>query len=155
MMIAKAEPEGPVVQMNVQFRAPRPKVWRCWTEPDLLRKWFFVEEGWQTETCEVDLRLLGAYNLGMRPRAGGDETVFRGWFHLIEAERELTYAWSTCMVHVPKPYWTLVNVRFEDDGAGAKVALTHGVFANEQDRLSHEMGWTGCLTQLGKLADGA
>lgn len=29
MMIAKADPQGPVVQMNVQFRAPREKVWGC------------------------------------------------------------------------------------------------------------------------------
>ena len=48
-------------------------------------------------------------------------------------------------------YWTLVNARFEDAGSGSRVILVQGVFQTDLDRMQHEVGWMGCLSQLAKL----
>jgi uncharacterized protein YndB with AHSA1/START domain len=152
MMIDSAGATGPVVQLSMKFRAPRVKVFQCWTEPALLAKWFFVDEGYESTVAEIDLRSLGKYRLGMsRCASGGDEqTVFTGYFHEIAAGDRLTYTWTTEGRQV---YWTLVTARFKDDGGGSLVELVHGVFENEEDRVLHEQGWVGCLTQLGKLVE--
>ena len=65
MMIDSAGATGPVIQLQMKFRAPRPKVYQCWTDPALLKKWFFVEEGYENTAAEVDLKPLGKYRLGM------------------------------------------------------------------------------------------
>ena len=39
--------------------APRDRVWRCWTEPELMKRWF-TPAPWQTVHAEVDLRPGGA-----------------------------------------------------------------------------------------------
>lgn len=43
------------------FRAPRELVFEALTQPELLRRWFVGPPGWTLETCEVDLRVGGAY----------------------------------------------------------------------------------------------
>ena len=152
MMINSAGSTGPVIQLSMKFRAPRAKVWQCWTEPALLKKWFFVEEGYENTAAEIELKPLGKYRLGMsRCAAGTDEqTVFTGFFHEIQPPQQLSYTWRT---EGRPSYWTLVTARFVDDGAGSVVELVHGVFENDEDRALHEVGWTGCVTQLGKLLE--
>ncbi|WP_341676707.1 SRPBCC family protein [Niveibacterium sp. SC-1] len=47
--------------MTRSFDAPRALVFRCWTEPELLRRWLSGPDGWTFTVCEVDLRVGGAY----------------------------------------------------------------------------------------------
>jgi uncharacterized protein YndB with AHSA1/START domain len=149
-MIESAGATGPVIQLSMKFRAPRAKVFQCWTEPALLKKWFFVEEGYENTAAEIDLEPLGKYRLGMSKCAAGknEETVFTGFFHEIKPGEKLTYTWTT---EGHASYWTLVTARFLDEGAGSVVELTHGVFETDEHRALHEAGWMGCVTQLGKL----
>ena len=44
--------------------APRALVWRCWTEPDLLKPWFCPKPHETTEV-EIDLRPGGRFNTTM------------------------------------------------------------------------------------------
>src|SRR5262245_7585401 len=94
MMLTSEDSAGPVVQLSAQFRAPCAKIYQCWTDPELLRKWFFVEEGFRNTVAEIDLRELGKYRLGMAPAAGGDETVFSGFYQEIVPAERLVYTWT-------------------------------------------------------------
>ncbi|MBI1218713.1 MAG: polyketide cyclase [Rhodobacteraceae bacterium] len=42
------------------LKAPRALVWRCWTEPELLKQWFCPKPHFVTET-EIDLRPGGRF----------------------------------------------------------------------------------------------
>jgi uncharacterized protein YndB with AHSA1/START domain len=150
MMIESAGSTGPVIQLSMKFRAPRAKVFQCWTESELLKKWFFVDEGYENTAAEIDLVALGKYRLGMSKCAAGkaEETVFTGFFHEIKTGEKLSYTWTR---EGHDSYWTLVTARFVDDGTGSVVELVHGVFENDEHRALHEAGWMGCVTQLGKL----
>ncbi len=44
--------------------APPPKVWRCWTDPSLLPRWF-GPEGFSCHTKEIDLREGGVWRFDM------------------------------------------------------------------------------------------
>ena len=49
--------------------APRAAVWRCWTEPALIKRWF-TQAPWTTTEAEVDLRVGGASRIVMRSPEG-------------------------------------------------------------------------------------
>jgi uncharacterized protein YndB with AHSA1/START domain len=147
MLITSESSTGPAVALSCSLRAPRPKVFRTWTDPSLLSKWFFAEEGFRTHDVTVDLRPLGAYQIVVSPVDGGDPTRIHGHYVDVEPDRALTYTWTGACAD--EQYWTLVNVRFDEaaDG-GTRLSLTHGVFRTDADRAMHEQGWFACLSSL-------
>ena len=52
------------------FDAPRRLVWRTLTEPELVQRWLFGPTGWSFTTCEIDLRVGGAYRYEWRNEDG-------------------------------------------------------------------------------------
>ena len=57
--------------------APREKLFRAWTEPELLKQWF-VPKPWTISVAEVDVRPGGASLIVMRD----PEAVHDGHHHL-------------------------------------------------------------------------
>ena len=53
------------LEVRRTIAAPREAVFRAWTEPEMLMKWWRVDAGWSTPIAEVDLRVGGRYRLGM------------------------------------------------------------------------------------------
>lgn len=48
---------------------PQALIWRAWTEPELLKKWF-CPLPWQTIDCEIDLRPGGVFRTTMQSPEG-------------------------------------------------------------------------------------
>lgn len=67
------------------FAAPRHLVYRAWTEPELVRRWWAGERG-KVTSVEIDLRVGGTWRYVMD--AGGFEVAFHGEYReLVPAER--------------------------------------------------------------------
>src|SRR5262245_35109228 len=147
MMISQAGTDGPIVQLDMTFRAPRAKIWQVWTEPALLRKWHFADEGFRCTKAEVDLQRFGAFCIVMEPPDGSGAHEVTGNYVDIVPEKQLVYTWAA--MSEPR-YWTLVTAEFSDRDKGSALRLNHGIFRSEKDRIAHEQGWFGCLAQLGK-----
>lgn len=151
MMIETTGIEGPVVDVVSRFRAPRDKVFRTWTQPELISKWFMAAPGYLPALAEVALKPLGEWKIVVRPDGDTPQSVIKGHFFDIKGERELTYSWTG---NIPGgEYHTLVTVRFEDrdDGPGSQVHLTHGVFRSGPDRDAHAAGWDLCMTGFARV----
>ena len=149
MMIDTKAESGPVVDVTNKFRAPRDKVFKTWTEPELVAKWFMAGPGYLSPMVELNLSELGRWSILVRP---GDDTIepslIQGHFMQVAPRRELTYSWHG---NIPGgEYFTLVNVRFEDDGPGTLLRLTHGVFRSDADRKAHDEGWDLCMNAFAK-----
>src|SRR6478736_2350175 len=68
------------------LNAPREKVYRCWTEPNLITQWF-TPPPYQTIRAEMDLRAGGSSNIVMRSPEG-QEIPNRGiYLEVIPNER--------------------------------------------------------------------
>ena len=52
--------------------APRDAVFRAWTEPEALKRWWVPFPGMSVPAAEVDLRPGGRYRLTMRNSRGED-----------------------------------------------------------------------------------
>jgi len=63
-------PSDREIVMTRGFDAPRALVWEALTTPALLRRWLGGMPGWIMTTCEMDLRVGGAYRYEWRKDDG-------------------------------------------------------------------------------------
>ena len=69
-------PSDTTIQIVREFAAPPAAVWRVWTEPELIRRWWAGQRGTVT-SIDMDLREGGAWRFVMAA-APGFEVAFHG-----------------------------------------------------------------------------
>lgn len=135
--------------------APREKLFRAWTEPELMKQWF-TPRPWTTPVIEVDLRPGGSNLIVMR---GPDGTEFpnRGvYLEIVKNERLVfTDAYIKAWEPSEKPFFTGI-ITFEDEGGKTRYTA-RAVHWTVADREAHEKmgfheGWGLCADQLAELA---
>src|SRR3569833_3957899 len=65
---------------------PRELVWKAWTTPDHLKKWF-TPRPWTTPECEIYLRPGGIFRMVMRGPEGEQHTNLGCYLEVVENER--------------------------------------------------------------------
>jgi uncharacterized protein YndB with AHSA1/START domain len=106
-----------------EFDAPRHLVWRAYTEPDLIKRWWAGERGSVT-SVEVDLRVGGGWRYVMTAN-GGFEVAFHGEFREIAAPERLVNTEAFEGIPDPDGNAALVTVTLtEKDGRTYLEALT-------------------------------
>ncbi|WP_433075278.1 SRPBCC family protein [Dactylosporangium sp. CA-052675] len=70
-----------------EFNAPKALVWRVYTEPDLVKRWWGAGMG-EMHSAEIDLRVGGAWRF-VQVGPGGHEVAFRGVYREVEAPDRL------------------------------------------------------------------
>ena len=94
--------------------APREKLFRAWTEPELLRRWF-APLPYTTPIAELDVRPGGSSLIVMRSPDGA-EMPLRGVYLEVVKDRRIvfTYAYTTAWEPSDKPFMTVI-VTFDDE----------------------------------------
>jgi uncharacterized protein YndB with AHSA1/START domain len=70
-----------------EFDAPKHLVWRAWTTPELIRRWWAGKRG-EVTLVEVDLRVGGRWRYVMTA-SGGFEVGFHGEYRELEPESRM------------------------------------------------------------------
>jgi len=79
-------PEDTQILITREFDAPARLVYRAWTEPELVRRWWSGDRGEMT-SAEIDLRVGGTWRFVMTANAGF-EVAFHGQYReLVPAAR--------------------------------------------------------------------
>jgi uncharacterized protein YndB with AHSA1/START domain len=141
-----------MLQIRRTFAAPRERVFRAWTEPDELRKWWGAGEGFSAPIAEVDLRVGGKYRLGMKPPDSDDLYICTGAYREVSPPEKLVYTWAWEGMSTDAEE-TLVTVEFHDLGGSTEIVVTHELFPDEKARDEHAQGWSGCLDMLVKALE--
>jgi uncharacterized protein YndB with AHSA1/START domain len=134
--------------------SPRDKVYRAWTEPDLLKQWF-APAPYTTPVAELDVRPGGANRIVMRS-PDGKEFPNRGTYLEVVPNERLVFtdAYTEAWQPSGKPFMTVI-LTFED--AGGRTRYTARVrHWSVEDRETHEkmgfyQGWGQCADQLAAL----
>jgi len=124
-----AEPTKQEVQITHEFAAPRELVYRCYTEPDLMARWWGPR--YLTNVIhELDVRPGGSWRVVQRT-PDGTEYGFHGVYHLVDPPNQIvwTFEFEGAPGHV-----SLETVTFEDLGGGRTRVVTHAVFQSLADR---------------------
>jgi len=135
--------------------APRQTLYRCWTEPALMKQWF-APKPYETPVVEVDVRSGGANLIVMRGPDGQDMPNRGMYLEVVPNERLVfTDAFTEAWQPSAKPFMTAI-LTFEPQGD--KTLYTARVrHWTVEDREAHEkmgfhQGWGICTDQLAALA---
>lgn len=117
------------------------QVFRAWSDPGLMGKWFFAEMGWRAQVRN-DFRIGGTYQVDMLDQG---LTVFsaHGEYREIVPVTRLTFTWNSAVVQN-----TIVTIDLRDLGKTTELTLTHQLLPDAEQVTQHAGGWEGCLSNL-------
>ncbi|HEX6270421.1 MAG TPA: SRPBCC family protein [Anaerolineales bacterium] len=139
-----------ILQMRRTVPVSRERVFRAWTDPAQLKKWFAVADGFTTPIADVDLQIGGRYRLGMQPPGDAPILIVGGVYQEIVFPEKLVFTWRWESPDENEPE-TLVTLEFVERGGVTEVVLQHELFTSEALRDKHGDGWAGCLDHLERL----
>jgi uncharacterized protein YndB with AHSA1/START domain len=78
-MATQSESKARELVITREFDAPRERVWKAWTDPEMLRRWWGPEH-FTAPSIQIDLRVGGKYIFTMHGPAGSpyDVDMFSG-----------------------------------------------------------------------------
>ena len=149
-------PEGvPFVDIDREFDAPVPAVFRAFVDQDLVRRWL-GPRGYRMTIEQWEPVSGGSYAYLHEDTEGG-RFAFRGSFHTVRQDELIVQTFE--YVGVPDVV-SVETLRFEDDGAGRTRVHGHSVFPtiearDEMVRSGMEHGVREGYEQLDELLAGA
>lgn len=145
-----------------QLAATPAQVWRCWTEPDLIKQWFAPAPVTTTEV-EMDARPGGIFRTVMQVPEHGEMAGDAGCVLLAEPERRLV--WTNCLgpdftVNViPDDAMSFgftadIQITARDGGCDYAVTVRHGTVqaAEAHAQMGFYDGWGTAADQMEALA---
>lgn len=134
--------------------APREKVYRAWTDADLLKQWF-APLPYTTPVAELDVRPGGANLIIMRGPDGKD-LPNHGVYLEVVPNRRLVFTDAFVKAWEPseKPFMTVI-LTFEDEGGKTRYTarVHHWTVADREahEKMGFHKGWGICADQLAAL----
>ncbi len=145
--------------------APRDLVWRAWTDPEHIKRWW-APRPYQTPEVEIDLKLGGIFKTLMTGPDGFHEAGSACILDVVPATR---IVWTTALGPGYRPNefppdgcggfpFTAIHT-FEDAGDGKTRYTATVLHRNAADAEAHaamgfDSGWGTCAEQLAEVARG-
>ena len=154
MAMAHPKPnDALVLRLSRSFAAPRDRVFRAFTSPARLARWW-GPKGFTVPACTLDVRAGGAWRTVMRSPEGKDHIV-SGVYHEIVPPERLVFTWAR-EEDGARGHETVVTIELSETPGVTRLELTHEQFETEDSRNAHRDGWSSCLDCLeDALAEGA
>jgi len=140
------------------FDAPRERVFKAWTQPEILKRWC-GPRGFTTPVYTVDLRPGGKQHFCMLSPEGQEIWCVGTYHEIVEPERIVcTDSFSDkdgntvdpAKYEMPAewPREALVTTEFTEEAGRTKLTLHLGVSEELADRVKARQGWTESLDRL-------
>lgn len=144
------------------LRASPQNVWRCWTEPDLIRQWF-APKPVETTVAEIDPTPGGGFRTVMVVPDHGEMAGDAGCILVAEPARRLVWTNAlgpgfvpNLMGSGPMDFAFTADIVMEPDGTGCRYTATVHHATDAAKRAHEDMGffdgWGTATTQLDALA---
>ena len=139
------------------FNAPRELVWKAWTEPERMKRWF-RPRSFTVPVCTIDLRVGGSFHLSMRSPEGKDYWV-KGIYREIEPQSRLVYtdyfsdangaivSPTAYGMSADFPMESLVSIIFDDYEGKTKMTVEYAS-PESKERDQAEEGWNESFDKL-------
>ena len=143
------------------FDAPPELVWKTWTDPERLTRWWGPKD-FTSPVCKNDLRVGGTYLYCMRSPDGKDywsTGVYREVVPLKRIVATDSFADEQGKV-VPATYYGMsadlplelqITVTLQEHVGGTKLTLQHDGFPAGQDSELAEAGWSQSFDKLAEV----
>lgn len=145
-----------VLTLERTIDAPLAAVWRCWTEPELLKQWF-CPKPWYVSEVRMDMRPGGEF-LTVMNGPDGEQFANPGVFLAVEPHRRLVTTDAFRPGWIPSDRAFMVaEMTFADAGDNKTRYMARAMHWNEESLKEHEQmgfheGWGAAADQLQVLA---
>ena len=151
---ATTSTEGRDLVLTRMIDAPPEKVFRAWTEPELLKQWF-APLPWTTPKVETDVRVGGSSLFVMRSPEGAEFPNHGVYLEVVRNRRLVfTDAYTRAWEPAEKPFMTVILTFDEVDGkTGYTARVRHWTVADREahENMGFHVGWPICTEQLAAL----
>lgn len=140
---ARRDPEPIALSIIRIFDAPRALVFRAWSAPEHLARWF-GPKNFTVPSVKTDFRQGGAWRACIRSPDGNEYGCSGAYTEIAEPDRLVfSFRWEE-----EDALDTVVTVTFEDVGGRTRLTFHQTPFRSVEDRDGHMEGWGECIDRL-------
>jgi uncharacterized protein YndB with AHSA1/START domain len=127
------------------------KVWRAWTDPQALSRWFGPGGPQPVSLAELDVRVGGRFRVVFGGAEGGEHEV-QGVYREVVPNRRLAFTWTWPRTTPERA--SLVTIELRKAGRGTELVFTHAQHVDEKVRDGHRQGWSESFAKLEQFLKG-
>ena len=145
---ARAKVEKPFLAIERTYPVAPEKVWRAWTDPEALKRWWGPTPGDKVSVAELDARPGGRFRIVFGGPQGTDHEC-AGTYREVEKNRKLVFTW--CWPNTTPERVSLVSIQFLPSAGGTELLFRHEEFFDQAAADGHRRGWTAAFQKLDAL----
>jgi uncharacterized protein YndB with AHSA1/START domain len=141
------EEEG-ALQLTREYPVGCERVWRAWTDPQALSRWFGPGNTECVTRADLDVRVGGRYDIAFRTGDGQEHGV-SGTYQEVAPHRRLSFTWA--WKSTPERVSVVTIDLRPTPGGGTQLDFRHDRFFDRTARDNHERGWGGTFQKLDRF----
>jgi uncharacterized protein YndB with AHSA1/START domain len=143
------DPGRPTARLSRRFLHPREKVFRAWSDPALVIRWFGGADDSPIKVT-MDCRTGGGYQIVF-----SEASRIEGEYLAVEKPARLVFSWRHVQTlddgaEKPTPE-SLVTVTFEETGGETELTVLHERLSSEAGRAGVSARWLECFDTIDTL----
>jgi len=143
--------ERPFLNLSRRYPVAPEKLWRAWTDPEAIKRWWGPDAGDRVSLVQLDVRVGGRYRIVFGGPQGTDHEV-QGVYREVVPHRRLVFTW-TWPNSTPERE-SVVTIVFKAAAGGTELDFRHEQFFDEAARDGHRRGWSAAFDRLEQFLRG-
>jgi len=140
--------EKPSLSLTRSYPVAPEKVWRAWTDPQALKRWWGPGGDQPVSVAQLDVRVGGRFRIVFGGAEGKDHEV-QGVYQEVVPNRKLVFTW-TWPNSTPERE-SLVTIMFRAVDRGTQLDFLHEQLFDETVRDNHKRGWSETFDKLAQF----
>ncbi|EJN04062.1 SRPBCC domain-containing protein [Phyllobacterium sp. YR531] len=141
---------GRVLTINRVFNAPRPLVYKAFTDPKRMLQWMGPRD-YPASFAEADVRPGGKWRACLDSEASGEELWHGGIYYEVVPNERLVFTFAWDQEDGKAGRETLVTINFDDLDGKTRMQFQQSEFETVDDCDGHRMGWNSAFDRLEEL----
>jgi uncharacterized protein YndB with AHSA1/START domain len=137
--------EKPFLTLSRFYPVAPEKVWRAWTDPQAVKRWWGPGGQEPVSLAELDVRAGGRFHIVFGGPQGTDHEV-TGVYKEVVLHRKLVFTWIWPRTTPERE--SVVTIQFAKAGRGTELRFRHERLFDETVRDNHRRGWSESFIKL-------
>lgn len=137
--------ERPFLNLARSYPVPPEKVWRAWTDPEAIRRWWGPGGHEPVSLAQLDVRVGGRFRIVFGGPEGREHEC-AGVYKEVVPNRKLVFTWT--WPNTTPERESLVTITFRATNGGTELDFRHEQFFEEAVRDGHKQGWSESFVKL-------
>ena len=143
--------EKPSLTLTRSYPVAPEKVWRAWTDPQALRRWWGPGGDQPVSVAQLDVRVGGRFRIVFGGPEGKDHEV-QGVYKEVVQNRKLVFTWT--WPNSTPDRVSQVTILFQPASGGTDLEFRHEQFFDAAARDGHQRGWSETFIKLEEFLKG-